>query len=172
MKQSLRARRMAKQHKRAKNKADGLNLTSLMDIFTILVFFLMANSGEAQLLKDTETIEMPKSSADKAPRETLVLQVDATTIVIQGKKIALVADVRKLEDDIIPALQKELVYQAARKPMTEEEKEVGRAITIQGDKGVPFIILRKLMATSAGSEYRDISLAVSKSAKKSSAGGD
>ena len=170
MKQSLRAKRMARQHKRAKNKADGLNLTSLMDIFTILVFFLMANSGDAQLLKDTDTIEMPKSSADKAPRETLVLQVDANVIVIQGKKIANVADVRKMKDDVIPALQKELIYQATKRPMTKDEEQVGRAITIQGDKAVPFIILRKLMATSAGSEYRDISLAVSKAAKKSDAG--
>lgn len=169
MKQSLRAKRMARHHKRNK-KGDGLNLTSLMDIFTILVFFLMANSGDAQLLKDTDSIEMPKSTASTEPRETLVLQVDANSIVIQGKKIANVVDIRKSESDVIEALKQELEYQAKRKPMTEKEKLQGRAITIQGDKNVPYAILKKLMATSAGSEYRDISLAVSKRATSSSKG--
>ncbi|MCH8101169.1 MAG: biopolymer transporter ExbD, partial [Proteobacteria bacterium] len=43
MVKSGRAKRMEKHHKR--NKAMGtLNLVSLMDIFTILVFFLLVNS--------------------------------------------------------------------------------------------------------------------------------
>lgn len=169
MKQSLRAKRMARHHKRNK-KGDGLNLTSLMDIFTILVFFLMANSGDSQLLKDTDSIEMPKSTANTEPRETLILQVDAQNIVIQGKTIVSVEDVIKSKSDVIEPLKKELEYQAKRKTMTEKEKIQGRAITIQGDKNVPYVLLKKLMATSAGSEYRDISLAVSKKVTSSTNG--
>ncbi len=170
MKQSLRAKRMAKHHKR-NSQTDGLNLTSLMDIFTILVFFLMANSGDAQMLKDTDTIEMPKSTASTEPRETLVIQVDAKNIVIQGKKVAAIDEVKDSKEDIIEALKKELEYQSKRKPeLTEREKRDGRAVTIQGDKDLPYVILKKLMATSAASEYRDISLAVSKGAGQSADG--
>ena len=167
MKKSLRAKRMEKHHARAK-KSESLSLTALMDIFTVLVFFLMANSGDAQLLRDTKTIIMPTSNADQAPKETLIMQVDAQRIIIQGKQIATIDEVMALKTDdgdievIIPALEKELLYQASRRPMNEDEKVSGRAVTIQGDKKVPYEVLEKLMATAAKTNYRDISLAVNK----------
>ena len=167
MKQSLRAKRMARHHGRHQKKSD-LNLTSLMDIFTILVFFLMVNSSNVQVLKNTNTITMPVSNADQIPKETLVLQVDAEQIVTGGRKIADIADVAGSAEDIIVTLETELKYLASMRPeMTEEEKNVGRAITIQGDQKVPYKILKRIMATCAATDYRDISLAVSRKDKKS-----
>jgi biopolymer transport protein ExbD len=137
-----------------------------MDIFTILVFFLMVNSGDEQLIKDTETILLPRSIADQMPKETLIVAVDANTITIQGNVVATIDDINAMknessEDDIIPALKEELDRQAARRlELTEEEKVLGRPVTIQGDQKVPYLVLRKIMATSAMSGYRNISLAV------------
>ncbi len=165
MKHSRKAARMARHHARAK-KGVALNLTALMDIFTILVFFLMVNSGDEQLIKDTETILLPRSIADEMPKETLVVAVDATTITIQGNVVATIDEINAMknessEDDIIPALKAELDRQAARRTeLTEEEKVLGRPVTIQGDQKVPYLVLRKIMATSAMSGYRNISLAV------------
>jgi biopolymer transport protein ExbD len=147
-------------------KGVALNLTALMDIFTILVFFLMVNSGDEQLIKDTETILLPRSIADQMPKETLIVAVDANTITIQGNVVATIDDINAMknessEDDIIPALKEELDRQAARRlELTEEEKVLGRPVTIQGDQKVPYLVLRKIMATSAMSGYRNISLAV------------
>jgi biopolymer transport protein ExbD len=137
-----------------------------MDIFTILVFFLMVNSGDEQLIKDTETILLPRSIADQMPKETLIVAVDASTITIQGNVVATIDQINAMknessEDDIIPALKVELDRQAARRTeLTEEEKVLGRPVTIQGDQKVPYLVLRKIMATSAMSGYRNISLAV------------
>ncbi len=170
MKQSLRAKRMQRHHARMKKKSD-LNLTSLMDIFTILVFFLMVNSSDVQVLKDTKDIQMPKSLAKELPKETLVVQVSDIEIVIQGRKVADVASIKSSEEDIIKNLETELVYQASRRPeMTEKEKALGRAITIQGHKEVPYQILKKIMATCAVAEYRDISLAVTRILEKQDKG--
>jgi len=52
MKQSARAQRLAKHHKRF-NSSPKLNLVSLMDIFTILVFFLIVNQSEVRVLETT-----------------------------------------------------------------------------------------------------------------------
>lgn len=167
MKMSLRAKRMAKHHAR-NNSETKLNLTSLMDIFTILVFFLMVNSSDVQVLKDTKTLIMPKSVASELPKETLVIQVDETGVLVQGRKIVGLGTIKSLEDDVIPALDEELKYQASRRPeLTEEEKVLGRKITIQGDKEVPYVVLKKLMATCAQAEFRDISLAVTRILNKS-----
>ncbi len=172
MKQSLRAKRMARHHGRHKKKSD-LNLTSLMDIFTILVFFLMVNSSNVQVLKNTKTITMPVSSADQEPKETLVLQVDANQIVTGGRKIADILDVIDSSEDIIASLEAELKYLASTRPeMTAEEKNLGRAITIQGDQKIPYKVFKRIMATCAATDYRDISLAVSRQDKKSNGQGE
>lgn len=160
MKQSAKAKRMARKHKR-KNQSTALNLTSLMDIFTILVFFLMVNSGDTQVLKNTDDIVMPVSMAEQQPKETLVLQVSQKELILGGKKIANVDDFRDSEDDSIEALKTELEYQASRRAeLTEEEELYGRALTIQGSNEIPYAVLRKVMATAAEADYRDIALAV------------
>lgn len=171
MKKSLRAKRMQRHHSRMNKKSD-LNLTALMDIFTILVFFLMVNSSDVQVLKDTNSIIMPLSLAKELPKETLVVQVSNEEIVIQGRKVANVDEVKLSEEDVIKGLETELVYQTSRRPeMTEKEKVLGRSITIQGHNEVPFSVLKKIMATCAVAEYRDISLAVTRILKPKDAEG-
>jgi biopolymer transport protein TolR len=171
MKQSFRAKRMARHHARMQKKGD-LNLTALMDIFTILVFFLMVNSGEAQLLRDEENLKMPVSVAKQEPKDTLIIQVTNTEIVVQGTKVINVADIQVSDDGIIPNLDQELQYQASRRPdLTEEEKLLGRAVTIQADKALPYKVLKQIMSTCALAEYRDISLAVNQGQSKPVKGG-
>ena len=170
MKQSAVAKRMARSHKR-KRQESSLNLTALMDIFTILVFFLMVNSGDTQVLKNTDDIVMPVSITDQMPKETLLVQVSNTDLIVAGKKIADVADIKALEDDVIPELDEELKYQASRRPeLTEEEEMYGRALTVQGDNHIPYVILKKIIATAAKAEYRDVSLAVTQALREKRCG--
>lgn len=166
MKMSQRAKRMARSHSRHK-AAPKLNLTSLMDIFTILVFFLMVNSSDVQVLDSKKSIKLPESFAEKKPQETLVVMVNDRDLLVQGRKLADVPTVISRDEDIIPELDKELKYQASRKPITDEaQKKKGRDITIMGDKEVPYKLLKKIMTTCAQAEFRNISLAVSKVADK------
>jgi len=160
MKKSNTAKRMERRHKRSGQVA-ALNLTSLMDIFTILVFFLMVNSGDVQVLKDTDDIIMPVSFADQMPKDALLVQVSNADLFIAGIKVADVQEIAKNEEDVIAELDKELRYQAGRRPeLTEEEELYGRALIIQGNSEIPYVVLKKIMATAAQAEYRDISLAV------------
>ena len=74
MVKSARAKRMEKHHKR--NKASGgLNLVSLMDIFTILVFFLLVSSSEVQTLPNAKDMTLPESIAEKKPEENVVVLI-------------------------------------------------------------------------------------------------
>lgn len=169
---NLRKQREARKAAR-KAQQTKLNLTSLMDIFTILVFFLMVNSSDVQVLENTKSITMPSSVADQKPKETLVLQVSDTNVVIGGRVIIDSEYVDKSKEDVIEPILKELKYHAAKRPdLTEKEKQVGRAITIQGDKDIPYNILKKLMATSAKAGFRDIALAVSKVTSSVAQGGE
>lgn len=162
MKASMRARRMDRSHRRMK-KQSRLNLVSLMDIFTILVFFLMVNSGDVEVLQADKEIKLPESTAEVKPDITLVLKISDSDVILQGRKIVSVEQALSSPGDVIAALDTELQYQASRKPvLTELEQDRGRAVTIMGDQQMPYRLLKRVMTTCARANYRDISLAVNK----------
>lgn len=158
MKQSLRARRMAKQHRRNKN-IPKLNLVSLMDIFTILVFFLLVNSSDVEVLSSDKSITLPDSVASTKPDPNLIVMVSDQQVLVGGRAVATIASV---EDEVnLDGLTTELGYLMERHgPLSEEEELTGLAITIMGDKGIPYQLLKQVMAACATSGFRDISLAV------------
>ena len=162
MKQSLRARRMARLHRRHKGQPK-LNLVSLMDIFTILVFFLLVNSSDVEVLQSNKAIKLPDSVAEKKPDNTLVVMVSPEEIIISGRSIVNVKSALAEEGDEIKALKKELEYLASRKPYANDgEAKKGRDVTIMGDNSIPYTLLKRIMTTCAQTDYRNISLAVSK----------
>jgi biopolymer transport protein ExbD len=172
MKQSLRAKRMAKHHRRL-NQVPKLNLVSLMDIFTILVFFLLVNSSDVEVLQTDKSIVLPASVSDIVPENNLVVMVNSSDIVVAGRRIGSVTAVMASADDKFAPLAEELKYQASRaRPLTEEEKVAGRPVTIMGDQAIPYELLKKIMATCAAADYRDISLAVSQTASANPQGAE
>lgn len=160
MVKSNRAKRMAKRHKRNKGRGT-LNLVSLMDIFTILVFFLLVNSSEVETLPNTRDLQLPESIAEEKARETVVILIGETDIIVQGKSVAKVADVMAIRGNDIPALREALLSQNDRVMRRAAGVEVvDREVTIMGDKDIPYRLLKKVMATCTGADYGRISLAV------------
>jgi len=158
MKMSRRAKRMQRNHKR--NKASGtLNLTALMDIFTILVFFLMVNQSEVEV-QNNDDIKLPVSISENKPNEQVTIMVSAADILVQGRAVLSTADAKKEKGEQLPQLKKELEYLASRSPLPPALQAQGRPITIMGDKGIPYALLKKIMNTSAKSGFNNISLAV------------
>jgi biopolymer transport protein ExbD len=160
MKRSLRAKRMEKHHRRMGNVSK-LNLVSLMDIFTILVFFLLINSSDVEILSAEKSIKLPESIADQKPDTTLLIKVNNEDLLVGTRPIAKISDIANDTQAVIAVLEKELQYQASRRPANEIEKEKGRAVTIMGDQKVPYALLKRIMVTCAATDFRDISLAVS-----------
>ena len=162
MKKSIHAKRMDRRHRRSKNVAK-LNLVSLMDIFTILVFFLLVNSSDVEVLQSDKSIKLPESVADKKPKESVVVIVDRDNILVGGRKVAAIKDLDLNSRDVIAGLKEELDYLAKRKKarMTPEQLEQGLDVNIMADKDTQYTVLKKIMTTCAKSEYRNIALAVS-----------
>lgn len=169
MKQSMHARRMARHHRR-NSSVPKLNLVSLMDIFTILVFFLLVNSSDVEVLQNNKTIKLPESVAEKKPDTTLVVMLNEKSISVGGRPLVDVSEALKREDDNIKELTEELKYQASRRPLTPLEEKKGRPITIMGDESIPYALLKRIMTTCAAADFRDISLAVTRIAPEQVAG--
>ncbi|MDX1404519.1 MAG: biopolymer transporter ExbD [Woeseiaceae bacterium] len=160
MRKSSRARRMEKIHQR--HKAGGtLNLVSLMDIFTILVFFLLVNSSDVEVLPNAKDIQLPESIAEQKAKETVVILIGEESIIVQGKPVARVADVMRRRGNDIPELRQALLSQNDRVLRREAQDDIaGREVTIMGDRDIPYRLLKKVMATCTEADYGQISLAV------------
>ena len=173
MKQSARAKRLARHHRRLAG-ASKLNLVSLMDIFTILVFFLIVNQSEVRVLQNAEQLNLPVSIADELPTENIVVSVFDNRVMVQERAIWRATDTEtssisesltvaseQQESSFIDALKAELAYQASKRPeLTEQEQQLGRAVTILGDAGVEYRVLKQIMAVCAEANFRNMSLAV------------
>ena len=171
MKQSLRAKRMAKHHRRL-NQASKVNLVSLMDIFTILVFFLLVNSGDVEVLQADKSIKLPASVSEQVPENNLLVVVSATDVVVGGRSVGKLTELMVSTDDKFLPLETELKYQAQKAgPLKEADQITGRPVTIMADQTLPYALLKKLMATCAAAEYRAISLAVTQKEVSVDAGG-
>ena len=163
MKMSFRAKRLERQNQRLA-QAGKLNLVALMDIFTILVFFLMVNQSEVKVLQSNKDINLPRSVSEQLPSEKVMLTITANGVLVQGKPVWQ-GDWQQDSNNWLPqlteALTAELNYLASRAgPLAPEQQQAGRALTILGDASVPYALLRRLMAICAATEYRDLSLAV------------
>ena len=160
MVKSGRAKRMEKHHKR--NKGVGaLNLVSLMDIFTILVFFLLVNSSDVETLPNAKDLQLPESIAEKKARETVVILIGEVDLIVQGTRVAKIADIMATRGNDIPELREALLSQNDRVLRREANDDIAaREVTIMGDKDIPYRLLKKVMATCAESDYGQISLAV------------
>jgi len=158
MKTSRRIKRMTKNRVKLITK---MNLTSLMDIFTILVFFLLVNSGAAEVMDPPKSVELPESVVESKPRETVVIFVGTDQISVQGQPVAAVSEVLEAPGDDIVAIKERLamIQQSIIGPSTQQVAQ-SQEVTILADKAVPFAVVKRVMSTCTGEGYGRISLAV------------
>ena len=156
----LTPRQRRAEHKGRNKTMVDMNLVSLIDVFTILIFFLLSNSGGVETLPSPKAVHLPESVAEKAPREMVIVVVSGTEILVGGRRIASVAEVMATEGDLIAPLKAELDLQANRQVIRKENEAKGRTLTIMGDKDIPYRLLRKVMYTSARANFADVSFAV------------
>lgn len=157
MRMSRRARRMERQHNRSKTPP--LNLVSLMDIFTILVFFLLVNSSNTQQLPSRKDMVLPNSISENIPQETIIIVVTQNEILIEGVSVAKVGMVLTSRDEVIPTLKDELMYLSKKgnKNLTAASDE--RAVTIMGDENTPYELIKKILTSCQQANYTKIAFA-------------
>jgi biopolymer transport protein ExbD len=163
VKSSRRIKRMS----RNRVTVTKMNLTSLMDVFTILVFFLLVNSANTEVLETPKQITLPDSVVEEKPRETVVIFVSPDVVTVQGKSVARVEDILATDQQNIAPIGERLAELSKnviglRTRNLAESQEV----TILADRTVPFTVVKKVMSTCTSQGYGQISLAVLQKAPK------
>ena len=141
------------------NQVD-MNLVSLIDVFTLLIFFLMSNTGAVETLASPRAVKLPESHSQKAPKETVLVVVTANEILVSSKVVATVADALKVDGDIVEPVKAALEVEASREVIRKENEADSKRVTIMGDKDIPYRLLKKVMVSAARAGYSDVSFAV------------
>ena len=151
-----------KKHRQRSHGGSHMALVPFIDMLTMLVVFLLLHSSDVEILPNTKNITIPQSIAENKPRETVVVMVTTEELLVNGRSIARVADLARADAQLVieplRAALKEQTDSSLRSAAQEDLAE--REVTIMGDKGTPFAVLKRVMATATAADYGKVSLAV------------
>jgi biopolymer transport protein ExbD len=138
-----------------------MNLTSLMDVFTILVFFLLVNSATTEVLETPKQITLPASVVEDKPRETVVIFISREQVIVQGEAVISTAEILTMQGQNVAPIGARLA-EVSRSIIGLRTQQVAESqeVTILADKSVPFRVVKKVMSTCTSEGYGRISLAV------------
>lgn len=173
---------MGKKSRRSNSDA-GLNITSMMDMMTIILVFLLKNySTEDISVAPSDDLQVPVSSSIKPPKMAVNVVVSRKDIVVDG---AWVLDLDKSIDDStgneqvnVPADEKNggMLISKLHEVLSakaESAKDLGaRAgseefgfkgeVLLQVDKRIPFSVIREVMFTAGQAQFANFRFVVVK----------
>jgi biopolymer transport protein ExbD len=137
-----------------------LNITSLMDIMTIiLVFLLKSYSTEDIQIAPSENLLLPVSSADRPPELAVNTVISKIAITVDGVDVVAVSGNQVGEQDkrgtlITPLFDslKASADQAKANAVITGGKFNGRLL-LQCDRDIPFSLLREVMYTAGQAKF-------------------
>ena len=157
----MRNTRRIKRMSRNRLKITKMNLTSLMDVFTILVFFLLVNSGSVEVVEAPKDVKLPESRVESKPRETVVISISAEEVLVQGKLVAFVEDIINNKENAIEPINARLAeLKESVIGINTQTVAASQEVTILADRSVPFTVVKTVMSTCTAEGYENVSLAV------------
>lgn len=168
-----------------------LSLTAMVDMFTVLVVFLLQNYAvTGEFIQIDKSVDLPNAATVKQLKPSNVVVVsnekislnDELTIPyneVKGQKDWMIQGLREKIEQIIEKGEKEKksiknrIKQAVQNAndkniVKEEDVDAHRKITIQADKQIDFLTVKKVMYTATEAGMYEINFAVLKKDKKSS----
>ncbi len=154
---------------RRRNYTFTLRLTSMIDIFTILLIFLLKNySTEGQIMTTPKEINLPVSTATKVPSGSSIILISSEWIMVDGRPLEsmnkITSDKKLLLNNLYEDLKaKRILAESVAK--LDDRMAFRGEITVQGDENIPFLILKRVMYTCGQVGYNNILLAVTSNAE-------
>ncbi|MFQ5603224.1 MAG: ExbD/TolR family protein [bacterium] len=141
-----------------------LRLTSMIDMFTILLVFLLQSfSAEGEIVSVSKDLKLPVSTAKTPPKSTPILVVTNEWIILDGAPVEKIANALAQKSIIINNLKRRLMkIRVFSEKLGALDSKMGFKgnITIQGDREIPFLLLKKIMFTCGQVGFNNMLLAV------------
>ncbi|WP_238388315.1 biopolymer transporter ExbD [Sinimarinibacterium sp. NLF-5-8] len=152
--------RRLQREERGAARALEINIVSLIDIFAILVLYLLVNALVVEVLPSPQALKLPESTVQEQPRQSVAIVVTRTDILVNNQRIMGLADAEKTEQRHLEVLKNELLRVPLLRNPAQPEIVTRGEINIMADRSVPYHLLKKVMATCTEARFAKISLAV------------
>jgi len=143
-----------------------VQLTSLVDIMTILLVFLLKSfSAEGEIVTTSEGLTLPASTAQKKPELALKISISNNDVMLEGHRVVKLETMMQSEEVLIPELEAVL---SERRRQTELIAKNSTNVTFKGDviieadRKIPYKVLQKIMYTCGQTGYSNFALLVQK----------
>lgn len=157
---------------RRKHEDPELNLIPMIDIMSVMVAFLLIYSTEVEVVQNAKDVEIPLSTAEAKPAETVVVTITKDTLLVQGDVVATMDQIRDPKEALIEPLREYLSRPLTTKGDAAQQAALAhREITVLADKSLPYEVIRKVMTTCTAAAYDKLSLAVLETSGSAAAGG-
>lgn len=179
----FRSSRLLSKSSGKRNAVAILSLTAMVDMFTVLVIFLLQNyNATGQVIYIPKEVTLPKAQEIKELKPAVVVTLSAKEILVDKTVVITFEEVKQQTDWLIPSLQLK-VREALAKAKSDYEKDLNKKIqqavmtargedkadpnawnkvTIQSDKGIDFLTVKKVMYTVTEAGGNEINFAVMK----------
>lgn len=145
-----------------RNQTFGLNITSMTDMFTILLVFLLQSFAAGEVnLDPVSGVRLPSSSTEKNPVDGARVSISASEIKFDNKVVAAVKD-NKVDAVALDAHDNQFI-----KPLFDQLKELNTKneklaktgkVLLQADENLPYDLLRKVMYTASMAGFPNVKL--------------
>ena len=167
---ALKAIREAIMHGSGKGIFATLNVVPMIDLFTMLVIFLIQQySASGELTLVNPNVALPKAGASaellRAPMIGLT-RADANSqgdLLFENQRIMSLADINEVKFpswDIKPLADVLKRTWAVQQTAPNKKDKENRKVIIQADRTVPFQVIKMVMATCGRNEYREPNFAI------------
>lgn len=157
---------------RKKHEDPELNLIPMIDIMSVMVAFLLIYSTEVEVVQNAKDVEIPLSTAEAKPAETVVVTITKDTLLVQGDVVATMEQIRDPDTALIEPLREYLSRPLTTKGAAAQQAALAnREITVLADRSLPYEVIRKVMTTCTAAAYDKLSLAVLETSGSAVAGG-
>lgn len=141
----------------------GLNITSMTDMFTILLVFLLQSYGSTEIkIEPLAGLRLPTSNTEKNPVDSVKIAVSREIIQFEEKTIAEIKNNDFQSKDIDPKDSNFIVplFQELDKLAKTSDKQFVKdgKLLLQADADLPYSTLRKIMYTAAMAGFPQLKL--------------
>ena len=160
MSYSASERRIIRKIKQSKRQVS-INVVSLIDIFAILVFYLLVNALVVEVIPEYQNLKLPDSiSKDKAKR-TVAVAISDHSILVDDQVVMSVDEALLVNERTLQSLAQVLSSRQKddEKPLVDGEPEI-LDVNIVADYKTPYELLKKVLATCVDAKFGKVSLAV------------
>jgi biopolymer transport protein ExbD len=127
-----------------------LSLTSMVDMFAILVIFLLTSSSSVtQWLEIDHPIDLPKAKASDVPQKAATIQISSDAIYGDAKPLITIREASNSGPTI----------DVVRRWLARQDKKKGY-VNVVADSKVSFGIIRRVVASCQEAGFSNVNLAV------------